>query len=106
MKKKAEERRVNMSQNTRSIVIYYEHKPCFVSNFARFLSKYCDKSLEEYNKNQAEKLKELQTKLAQGEITDEVITKTKSDDLAELTKHLQGMHLMSYDPVVFTIGHN
>lgn len=50
-------------------------------------------------------MKELQSKLAQGQITDEVLTKAKADDLAELTKNSQGMLILN--PVVgFTIAHN
>jgi len=55
---------------------------------------------------QAEKLKELQAKLAQGEITEEAIVKAKADDLTELTKNQKGMLVMGSDALAFTVSHN
>lgn len=57
LKTQAEKRRMNYSADRRALAVYYEHKPCFISNFARFLTKFCDKTLEEYNRTQGEKLK-------------------------------------------------
>jgi hypothetical protein len=88
------------------LAIYYEHKPSFISHFARLLGKFCDKSLDEYNRAQSEKLKDLQAKLAQGEITEDVVTKAKADDLAELTKSQRGMLVSGVDSLAFTISHN
>ena len=97
---------MNYSLDRRAIAIYYEHRPCFISHFARLLGKFCDKSLDEYNRVQGEKLKELQAKLAQGEITEDVLTKSKADDLVELTKNLKGMLVTGVEPLAFTISHN
>lgn len=46
LKEKIQKRRMNYEGNWRAISIFYDHKPTFISNFSRFLSKFTDKSLE------------------------------------------------------------
>ncbi|EAR87043.2 radial spoke 3 protein (macronuclear) [Tetrahymena thermophila SB210] len=105
-KRKAAERRINDSQNTRLIRVCFKDTQKLPTHFGKHINRFLEGTLDEWKETFNTKYNALQEQVDNSEITEEQRAKILEEEFPEITNDYFGFSVNNLKKIGFTLAHS